>query len=122
MRLLIVEDEPFIAADLESLTTELGHQVVGVADSKAMALDLARREHPDAALLDLKLSDGFTGSEIAQVLRADLHLPFAFVTGNTETLPDGAFGAVAVVAKPFTDDQVRSAIAALGEPENFASS
>lgn len=114
MRLLIVEDEPFIAADLESLTAELGHEVVGVADTKAMALDLARRAHPDAALLDLKLRDGFTGSEIAQALSADFHLPFAFVTGNTETLPAGAFGAVAVVAKPFTDDQVRSAIAALG--------
>lgn len=113
MRLLIVEDEPFIAADLESLTSELGHEVVGVADCKAMALEMARGARPDAALLDLKLRDGFTGSEIAQALAADFHLPFAFVSGNTETLPVGAFGAVAVVAKPFTDDQVRAVLAAL---------
>ena len=113
MRLLIVEDEPFIAADLESLTAELGHEVVGVADSKAMALDLARTAAPDGALLDLKLRDGFTGGEIAQALAAEFNLPFAFITGNVEQLPEGAFGAVAVIAKPFTDGQVRDALAAL---------
>jgi CheY-like chemotaxis protein len=114
MRLLIVEDEPFIAADLESLTRELGHEVVGVADSKAMALDLARSAAPDGAFLDLKLRDGFTGAEIARVLADDFHLPFAFVTGNAEQLPVGAYGAVLVIAKPFTDHQVKDALAALG--------
>lgn len=113
MRLLIVEDEPFIAADLESIAVDIGHTVVGVADSKATALDLARTHSPDGALLDLKLRDGFTGAEIAEELAADLKLPFAFITGNIEQLPRGAYGAVAVVGKPFTDAGVRAAIEAL---------
>jgi CheY-like chemotaxis protein len=113
MRLLIVEDEPFIAADLEGLAIELHHEVVGVADTKHAAIDMAATLSVDAVLLDLKLKDGFTGADIAQSLNGALKLPFAFVTGNAEQIPAGAFGAVAVVAKPFTDAQVTDAINAL---------
>jgi len=105
VRLLIVEDEPFIAADLESLALDLGYGVVGIADSHARALDMAKTLGPDAALVDIKLRDGFTGTDVAQALK-ELSVPFAFVSGNTETLPAGAFGAAAVIQKPFTDTQI----------------
>jgi CheY-like chemotaxis protein len=105
LRLLIVEDEPFIAADLESLTLDMGYRVAGIADSKVRAFEMANTLAPDAALVDIKLRDGFTGTEVAQALR-DLRVPFAFVSGNTVTLPADAFGAVAVIQKPFTDTQI----------------
>jgi len=113
MRLLIVEDEPFIAADLESLATGLDHVVVGVADSKSAAIRIAETTEVDAALLDVKLRDGFTGADIAERFSNAFRLPFAFVTGNAEQIPEGAFGAVAVVSKPFTDRQIEDALAAL---------
>src|SRR3569833_2055005 len=99
MRLLIIEDEPFIAADLEGLAIDNGHEVVGIADSKLSALDMARSLKIDAALVDIKLRDGFTGPEIAGVLNSELKTPFAFVSGNVEILPPGALGAVGVVHK-----------------------
>jgi CheY-like chemotaxis protein len=104
LKLLIVEDEPFIAADLESLAADLGHEVVGVADCQGSALSMAHALSPDAALIDIKLRDGFTGPQIAQALIPELAV--AFVSGNTELLPPGAFGAIAVVKKPFTDQQI----------------
>jgi len=106
VRLLIIEDEPFIAADLESLALDLGYRIAGIADSKASALDMAKTLRPDAALVDIKLRDGFTGTDVAQGLK-ELGVPFAFVSGNTETLPADAFGAAAVIQKPFTDTQIR---------------
>jgi CheY-like chemotaxis protein len=113
MRLLIVEDEPFIAADLESLALGLDHVVVGVADTKSAAVSMAETLAVDAALLDVKLRDGFTGADIAEQLFNPRKLPFAFVTGNAEQIPPGAFGAVVVVPKPFTDRQIEAALDAL---------
>jgi CheY-like chemotaxis protein len=112
MRILIVEDEPFIAADLEALAAENSHSVVGVADTMAMAEEMMNTLAFDAALLDVKLRDGFTGGLVAQLL-GEGPRPFAFVTGNAEQLPSGAFGAVAVVEKPFTDRQISDAFGAL---------
>ncbi len=113
MRLLIVEDEPFIAADLEWLAQERHHEVVAIADSRNAAMDAARSRRPDAALVDLKLRDGFTGPGIARALSEEFSLPFVFVTGNPELIPTGAFGAVAIVRKPFSDVQIARALDAL---------
>ncbi len=113
MKLLIIEDEPFIAMDLETLVHGLGHEVVGIADSKSTALEMAASSHCTAAFVDMRLKDGFTGVEIAQELSARFKLPFAFVTGNAEQLPLGHYGAVGVVEKPFTEAQIAQLLTAL---------
>jgi CheY-like chemotaxis protein len=113
LRLLIIEDEPLIAADLESIAEGRDHVVVAVADTKSSALHLARTQSCDAALVDLRLNDGFTGIDIGKAFSSEFGLPFAFVTGNKEQLPEAAFGAVAVVQKPFTDDEIVSVLEAL---------
>src|ERR1700760_5040 len=99
LRILLVEDEPLIALDLETILERLGHQVVGVAETCAEAVRLAGDERPDVALVDIKLRDGFTGVEVARRLTDDFGLYCAFVTGNPEQVT--AAGAV-VVAKPYT--------------------
>ena len=100
MKILIIEDEPFIALDLETAVQAQAHQVVGVADSLQSALTLARTRAVDGALIDLRLRDGFTGPTIAETLKAEFGMPFAFITGNVEQLPEHRHGAVAVVEKP----------------------
>jgi CheY-like chemotaxis protein len=117
LKLLIVEDEPFIALDLEEVVKALGHQVIGVADSKSSAIELAQNHMCEGAFIDIKLKDGYTGIEVAQTLRGDFHLPIAFVTGNAEQLPKDRCGAVGVVEKPFTDDQIAALLKALSSPE-----
>ena len=105
MRLLLVEDEPFIALDLESIAAGAGHEIVGVAESLETAVHLASSAEPEAALVDLNLRDGLTGPEIARRLtRHGVHV--GFVTGNAEQLNSDFAGALGVLEKPFSDDGV----------------
>jgi DNA-binding response OmpR family regulator len=87
LRLLLVEDEPFIALDLQLLSTSAGHQVVGVADSFDSAIELAVSETPDAALVDINLRDGFSGVRVSRALTGDRQCCVVFVTGNAEQIP-----------------------------------
>ena len=112
MRLLIVEDEPFIATDLEMIVTGRGHQVVGVADSLAEALAQASATEPQAALVDINLIDGFTGVEIARRLTGQ-GVRVGFVTGNLDQIPPDFAGANGAVEKPFSDHSVELLLAVL---------
>ncbi len=103
MRLLLVEDEPFIALDLQLLSASAGHEVVGIADSLATALQLAASQAPDAALVDINLRDGFSGVQVSRALTGQSGVRVGFVTGNAEQLPRDFAGAVAVLEKPFTE-------------------
>ena len=113
MRLLLVEDEPFIALDLELLVQSAGHEVVGVADSFDSAIDMAERATPDAALVDINLRDGMTGLQISRALAQGSGVTVGFVTGNPEQIPADFAGAVAVVEKPFSQQGVEELLAIL---------
>ncbi len=113
MNIIVVEDEPFIALDLETAIEALAHRVVGVADSKETAIALARSAQCDGALVDVRLRDGFTGPEIATIFRDVFNIPFAFVTGNPEQLDKAQFGGVPVVHKPFTEAELAVALRAI---------
>ena len=121
MRLLLVEDEPFIALDLQMLSTSAGHEVVGVADSLESALHLAAARHPDAALVDINLRDGLSGLRICEALSGGGRMAVGFVTGNAEQVPADFAGALAVLEKPFTQEGVQEILGVLrdacrGEP------
>jgi CheY-like chemotaxis protein len=110
MKILIVEDEPFIAMDIEAAIEAAGHEVAAIVDTKAGALLAGKDGSLDGALIDMRLKDGFTGPQIAEAFRDDFQIPFAFVTGNAEQLPADGMGAVQVVHKPFTQAQISQAL------------
>ena len=60
---LIIEDETFIAMDLESLVKNLGHNVIGVARTHTDAVALAKNRKPGLILADIQLADGYSGLE-----------------------------------------------------------
>lgn len=101
LKVLIVEDEIFLALDLEFQLLELGLDVVGMADHAKRALELARMHAPDLALVDLNLKDGLTGPQIAQRLTNDHHGLAVFVTGSPDQIPLDYAGAVGAVTKPY---------------------
>jgi len=109
LRLLLVEDEPFVALDLQMLLTDVGHEVVGVAEDTAEALSLADSEHPEAALVDVKLRDGPTGPDIGRAL-LDRGVRVVFVTGNPEMLPADLKTSQPVVDKPFSLKRIEDAL------------
>lgn len=119
-RILIVEDEPLIAMVLTDYLSDAGCIPLGPAQNLDRARQLIREETFDAALVDGNLA-GRSVDEIAVAL-TQRRTPFAFVTGyGREALPVG-FQEAIIVEKPFTQDQVTSALERLLAPgDNVAS-
>jgi CheY-like chemotaxis protein len=98
-RILVVEDEYLIAADLLQTLEELGAIVVGPAATVERALTLARAEAGlDGAVLDLNLG-GERAYPVADALAAR-GVPFVFVTGYDDWVVDTAYAQAPRCAKP----------------------
>ncbi len=68
---LIIEDEPIIALDIETLVQELGHTVTGIARTHKEAVALVARKRPGLVLADIQLADGSSGLEaVAEILQS----------------------------------------------------
>jgi CheY-like chemotaxis protein len=108
---LIIEDETFIAMDLESLVKNLGHNVIGVARTHADALALAKARRPGLILADIQLADGSSGLDAVNELLKTFEVPVVFITAYPERFltgerPEPAF----LISKPFQPAMV-SAVA-----------
>jgi two-component system, response regulator PdtaR len=110
MKILITEDEPILADELEVIIRGLGHQVVGVAASSRRALKLAETADCDLALVDVHLSDGATGPAVARRLSEDAHATVIFTTSNPDRVPKDFSAACGVLVKPLSEHTVKSAI------------
>jgi len=108
---LIIEDEPFIALDLEGLVESLGHRVTGIARTHTEAVELARRKAPGMILADIQLADGSSGLDAVNELIAKVEVPVIFITAYPERFltgvrPEPAF----LIAKPFQPSTVAAVI------------
>lgn len=101
-RILIIEDEPIIAMDLQILVESAGHEVVGVASSEDEAVAIAERERPGLVLADVNLGHGGDGAMAVERILARHATPVIFVTAYPERLLTGTGVEPAfVIAKPF---------------------
>ncbi|MCR9124652.1 MAG: response regulator [Rhodobacteraceae bacterium] len=111
-RILIIEDEPIIAADLTTIVEDLGHQVSSVARTRREAVEMGRRDLPDLILADIQLADNSSGIDAVNDLMQDMpDTPVIFITAFPERLltgdrPEPAF----LIAKPYKEEQVLSAV------------
>lgn len=108
-RALIVEDEIFVALDLERILEDRGYDVVAIAADKAEAMTHATL--CDVAFVDVNLRDGPTGPDIARALANDHGVKVVFVTANPAQIGAGASDAVCYVRKPFCDGSISAAAA-----------
>ena len=106
-RVLVVEDNTLIALDAQESLHDLGVARVAVATCSDDALALIAAEPPEFALLDFNLG-AETSEPVARAL-ADRGIPFVFATGYAEI--GGLDGAVRVVRKPYTRDDLAAALA-----------
>jgi DNA-binding response OmpR family regulator len=110
-RILVIEDEPLVAMDVESTLATAGCEVVGPAATLERAKLLIEESDCDAVLLDVNLA-GQPVDELATLLTRK-NRPFAFVTGyGREALPSGFRGTV-VLGKPFGADQLLATVEVL---------
>ena len=110
--ILIVEDDAVIARDLAETVSSMGHRVCGIAATPEEAMDAAAEDEPTLALIDLHLARGTNGKQTARRLRGrHASLPVIFVTAYAEELErDLGFALDPVIRKPFTRDQIETAI------------
>jgi DNA-binding NarL/FixJ family response regulator len=108
--ILIVEDEPLIAHDLEAALNNLDYSVCGLAYNPVMALDKLAQQQADLVILDVHLGTGQAdGISIGQVIHDKYHLPFIYLTSFTDratldrakqTFP------MAYLVKPFEEEEL----------------
>lgn len=108
---LIIEDEPVIAADIEALVRELGHQVSAVAATRDEAVDAVARQRPGLVLADIQLADGSSGIDAVKDILKRFDVPVIFITAFPERLltgerPEPTF----LITKPFQPETVKAAI------------
>lgn len=108
---LIIEDEPIIAMDLESIVTDLGHDVVGVAVTRHEAVAMARAHRPGLVLADIQLADDSSGIDAVDDILRDIAVPVIFITAFPERLLTGErVEPTFLITKPFQESTVRATI------------
>lgn len=107
-RILIVEDEFIVAAEIENVVSEMGHEAAGIVSDRTAALDLAGQS--DIALVDLNLRDGPTGIGIGQILAQEYGVNVVFMTANPAQLGNGVPGTIGVLPKPATERELREVV------------
>jgi CheY-like chemotaxis protein len=112
-RIMIVEDEPITAADLEQKVLGSGHEVSAWVDTGEEAVDRAKLLSPDLILMDIRLRGAMSGIEAAQHIRAHSGVPIVFLTAfaDQETVTRACktepFG---YLLKPFSERAVATTV------------
>ncbi len=109
---LIIEDEPIIAMDIEMIVRDMGHDVAGIAVTRDEAVQLARAHRPGLVLADIQLADNSSGIDAVKDILAEFSVPVIFITAFPERLltgerPEPTF----LITKPFQHSTVKAAIA-----------
>ena len=112
-RILIIEDEPIIAMDLETIVEDLGHKVVGVARARPQAVALAAERKPELIMADIQLEDGASGLEAVNEILTTASKPVVFITAHPGKYLSAAAKRpepASILSKPFSPDSVRAAV------------
>jgi two-component system, response regulator PdtaR len=113
LRLLIVEDEAIVAADIEERLSKLGYHIEAIADTGEDAIALAAERKPDLILMDIILKSAMTGTDAAHRIADELKIPVVYLTANADdstffaALNSAPFG---YVLKPFQNRELQIAI------------
>ncbi|MFD1253994.1 MULTISPECIES: response regulator [Devosia] len=109
--IMIIEDEPLIAMDIEQMVESLGHTVVSIARTHKEAVNLFNQTSPRMILADIQLADGSSGIDAVNDILNTHSVPVIFITAFPERLltgerPEPTF----LVTKPFNPEMVKALI------------
>jgi CheY-like chemotaxis protein len=113
VRLLIVEDEAIVAADVEERLGKLGYKIAGITDTGAEAIALAGQLKPNLVLMDIMLKGPMRGTEAAGRIASEFKIPVVYLTANADdetfyaAVESAPFG---YVFKPFDDRELQVAV------------
>jgi DNA-directed RNA polymerase specialized sigma24 family protein len=110
-KVLIIEDEPIIAMDIETIVRDLGHEVTAIAVTREDAVREAMAQRPGLVLADIQLADDSSGIDAVKDILGEFSVPVIFITAFPERLltgerPEPTF----LITKPFQRSTVKAAI------------
>ena len=113
IKILIVEDEMVIAANISLQLSSLGYDVTGIVPRGEEALHHVKQNRPDLVLLDIQLKGSLDGIETAQAMQVEYDIPIIYLTANAD---DDNFNRAkstrpyAFISKPFKKLDLQRAI------------
>ena len=112
-KILIVEDEMIIAANISLQLTSLGYEITAIIPRGEEALVHIKKNRPDIVLLDIRLKGEIDGIETAQIMQKSFNIPIIYLTANAD---DSHFNRAkttnpyAFISKPFKKLDLQRAI------------
>lgn len=113
LRVLIVEDEQIVAADIETKLVRMGHRVVGIAASGREAISLAEEGKPEIVLMDIQLQGEMKGTEAARRIRERTGAQIIFITAFSGVFlrdPQQMQPPGICLSKPFSEGQLKTTL------------
>ncbi len=113
IKVLIVEDEPLYAGQLEMLVLELGYLPLAKVSSGDMAIDMVQATQPDLLLMDINIDGDKDGIETAAIIHKTHNIPVIFITSMQD---DATFeraksaAPYAFITKPFSAKKLQRTI------------
>ncbi len=118
-KILIVEDESILAMKTQVDLEQMGHEVVGIADNGGMAVEIAKKEHPDIILMDIVLIGSMNGIEATGIINENNGCKIIYMTAHTDKATIEAAKStehVGFLYKPFEPFQLKKVLEeALGQ-------
>jgi two-component system, response regulator PdtaR len=108
-RILILEDEPLIALELQLLVEDMGHEICAVTDTEVAAVRIATAEGPDLIIADIHLRQG-NGVAAARTITSVHPIPVIFVSANQSLEPHPSLPSARFLSKPFRVETLQQAI------------
>jgi two-component system, response regulator PdtaR len=115
LRIAIAEDNWFVAEHLRSELVTLGHSVVGLARTAEELIELAARERPHVALVDMRLAEGSDGLAAAKEIQERFGIPAIAATGHLTAVEAQAAGLLGLLSKPYSRGHLRAVLAGTTE-------
>jgi DNA-binding NtrC family response regulator len=109
-QVMIMEDEPLVALELQIIVEDMGHHVCAVVDTEADAVREANATSPDLVIADIQLRQG-NGLAAMERIAGWREVPVIFVSGNHTFTPNSQIRTARFIAKPFRVESLRKAVA-----------
>lgn len=112
-RILVIEDDPVVARDLADQLRGFGYEVAGPAGDGDTGLEMARSEHLDLALVDIRIPGGRNGVDLCETIQVRQGIPVLLMSAYSDEEVFAAarrIGAYGYLFKPFTEDRLRTAV------------
>ena len=110
--LMIVEDEVLVAILLRDELQKAGYTVLDLTDRQDEALEIAKAEKPDLALVNIRLARGDDGIELSKHLKG-LGIPVLLISGQVSRASSAKTVAIGSMPKPYDPDEMVLAVAYL---------